>query len=163
MTLCTVLNLVLIATIVMIMFGIGMLGGIPRWYRDIREGNSTCDDMKYANDAKQWDVAKIRPKKKLDRYIWDLAQTVQGDDPAFIINLNAKIAECLVAKGLVGEACSTDPLDLKECKSPLKCSDSICKTNETPGAVGAECATNICESTLMCDISVDPAVCANPP
>jgi hypothetical protein len=94
MAFCTLLNFMLIFVIVTIMFGVGMIGGIPAWYRNIRENRSTCIDMKYASDADKWDPEKGTPRKMLDRHMWNLARTVQGDDPQFRQNLQTKTAEC---------------------------------------------------------------------
>jgi hypothetical protein len=50
--------------------------------------------MKYASDADKWDPEKGTPRKMLDRHMWNLARTVQGDDPQFRQNLQTKTAEC---------------------------------------------------------------------
>jgi len=94
MAFCIFLNFVLIVVIVTIMFGVGMLGGIPAWYRNIRENRSNCIDMKYASDAGKWDLEKGTPKKTLDRHMWNFARITQGHDPEFNQNLQTKTAEC---------------------------------------------------------------------
>jgi len=94
MGLCTFLNMVLIVVIATFIFGIGMMGGLPSWYRNIREGRSNCTDMQYANDATKWDFEKGVPVKPLDTHVWNLAQSVQGDVVRFKQNLQTKHTEC---------------------------------------------------------------------
>lgn len=88
------LNIVLIVSLVLIVFGLGFMGGLPAWYKNIRENRSNCEDIKYANDASKWHPQKGEPKKNLDKRIWDLTKTLQGNDPRFSTNLAAKAAEC---------------------------------------------------------------------
>lgn len=94
MILCTFMNIVLIIVIATIMFGAGMFGGIPAWYRNIREGRSNCVDMKYANDVNKWDTKQGMPQHYPDKHLWNLAQTVQGDDSNFKQKLQTKMVEC---------------------------------------------------------------------
>jgi hypothetical protein len=94
MVLCTFINLVLIVVIATFVFGIGMVGGLPSWYRNIRQGRSNCTDVQYANDATKWDSEKGGPVKPLDTQLWNLAQSVQGDVASFKQNLQTKQTEC---------------------------------------------------------------------
>jgi hypothetical protein len=87
----------LILVIFVILYGLGFVGGIPAWYRNIRTNRGNCEDVKYAKDTNKWNDQIGEPKPKFDKHSWDLAQYVQGDDPRFRTHLSAKSTECSAA------------------------------------------------------------------
>jgi len=94
MVFAALLNIILIGVLVTILFGLGFMGGIPAWYKNIRENRANCDDVQYANDSSKWNPDKQEPKNDLDKYQWTIARTFQGKDPRFETNLEIKAEEC---------------------------------------------------------------------
>lgn len=95
MVLCAFLNIILLAVIITLIFGLGMLGGIPTWYKNIRENRINCDDIKYANDASKWNVQKEEPKDDMSKRAWNFAKYIQGNDPRFKQNIQTKATQCV--------------------------------------------------------------------
>ena len=94
MVFCALTNLILLTVLAALLFGLGYLGGLPAWYRNVRENRANCDDLEYARDPKKWDAPKSEPKTNLDKRVWGCARSMQGRDQRFRTNLSSKTLEC---------------------------------------------------------------------
>jgi hypothetical protein len=94
MVFCALTNLILLTVLVGLLFGLGYLGGLPAWYRNMRDNRANCEDLEYARDPNKWNAPKNEPKKDLDKRIWNFARSLQGNDSRFQTNLASKTIEC---------------------------------------------------------------------
>ena len=92
---CTLISVLLFTMLMVLLFGLGFFGGVPLWYKNIRQKRANCEDLGFSKDSSKWDNAKGEPKQKLDKALWNLTMYVQGPDERFTENLAAKSAECL--------------------------------------------------------------------
>lgn len=91
----TLISLVLFTALMVLLFGLGFFGGVPMWYKNIRQKRANCDDLAFAKDSTKWDQSKGKPKQTLDKAFWDLTMYVQGHDDRFTEYLAEKSSECL--------------------------------------------------------------------
>jgi hypothetical protein len=92
---CTLISLFLFTMLMVLLYGLGFFGGVPMWYKNIRQKRANCEDLAFAKDSTKWDQTKGEPKKTLDKASWDLTMYVQGHDERFTDNLAIKSSECL--------------------------------------------------------------------
>ena len=84
--------LLLLSVILGIVFALGYIGGLPKWYKDIRMNRTDCEDVNKTKDSEFWKDGA--PVNKLDKAIWDVTMELQGNDPAFQTNLDVNLAKC---------------------------------------------------------------------
>lgn len=89
---CTLVNVLLIFVILGFIFGLGYIGGIPKWYKDVRTNRMNCVDVKRTQDPTFWNNGV--PVNAMDKAAWDMTIHLQGHDPQFQTNLDAKLKEC---------------------------------------------------------------------
>lgn len=80
----------LLLILLVLVFGLGFLGGLPKWYRDVRENRLNCTDAQkdYLDEGKK---LSLIPKTMMH-----LTRYVQGDtDDSFREKIGRKRNECL--------------------------------------------------------------------
>ena len=93
---CALISFVLFTALAVLLYGLGFFGGVPMWYKNVRQKRANCDDLAFAKDSAKWDPSKGEPKKTFDKASWDLTMYVQGHDDRFKEHLETKSAECLL-------------------------------------------------------------------
>jgi hypothetical protein len=91
MTLCAFSVLTLLFILLLILFGLGFLGGFPRWYRDARANRLNCTDAQktYLDDGAKLSFVQKRTM--------DVTRYVQGEGEESGIKemIFKKRAECV--------------------------------------------------------------------
>jgi len=86
------MNVLLTFVILGFVFALGYLGGIPKWYKDVRMNRMNCVDVKKTKDPIFWNNGA--PVNAMDKVAWDMTMQIQGYDPQFQTNLDTKLVEC---------------------------------------------------------------------
>ena len=91
---CSLVNVLLTFVVLGFIFTLGFVGGIPKWYKDVRTNRMNCADVEKTEDPGFWKNGA--PVNAIDKAAWDATMQIQGDDPRFQSNLDAKLVECSV-------------------------------------------------------------------
>ena len=59
---CTLISIMLFLSLTVLLFGLGFFGGVPTWYKNVRQNRANCDDLAYSKDSTKWDSSKGEPK-----------------------------------------------------------------------------------------------------
>jgi hypothetical protein len=89
---CSLVNVLLTFVVLGFIFALGYIGGIPKWYKDVRTNRMNCVDVTKTKDPVFWQNGA--PVTPIDKAAWDMTMYIQGHDPQFQINLDAKLKEC---------------------------------------------------------------------
>lgn len=92
---CSFISLLLFTMLMVLLYGLGFFGGVPMWYKNVRQKRANCEDIAFAKDSTKWNNEKGEPKQPFDKASWDLTMYVQGNDDRFTENLTTKSSECL--------------------------------------------------------------------